>query len=169
MRIRSAALALLALVAVTPARAGESGELRCSIAGGVGFVVAGKRATSCVYYRRDGSTEFYIGSFTRIGIDIGPAQARSAVFAVSVPAAAPPGALDGDYAGLGAGGTLGRGLAAEALVGGRGGSVQIAPIANSRLTGLNFEGGLGELHLRYAGMETRRERYRSDKPDSYGF
>ena len=76
---------------------------------------------------------------------------------------------DGDYAGLGAGGTLGRGLAADALIGGRGGHVQISPIADSRLTGLNFEGGLGELHLRYAGMETRRERYRSDKPEAYGF
>jgi hypothetical protein len=165
-RIPLVAVSLLALAAGSGAQAGEApGELRCSVAGGIGFAVTAKRATSCVYYRRDGRVEFYIGSFGRFGLDIGPAQARQAIFSVTAPVDAPLGALEGAFVGAGVGATLGQGFAGDALVGGRGGAVTIVPIANSRLTGLNVEAGIGALDLRYAGSEGRRPRYRGQNPD----
>jgi hypothetical protein len=164
--MRAFALVALVTLSAAPARAGEgAGQLRCSIAGGIGFGPAGKRATTCVYYRRDGRTEFYIGSLTRIGLDIGPAQARNAIFEVSTRVAEPVGALEGEFVGAGVGVTLGRGLAGDSLIGGRSGTVAIEPIANSRLTGLNVNVGVAGLALRYAGTESQRERYRGSVPE----
>jgi hypothetical protein len=142
-------------------------ELRCSVAGGFGFGPVGKRQTTCVYYRRDGRVEFYIGSFGRLGLDIGPSQARQAVFKVVAPAPEPVGALQGNFVGAGVGVTLGRGLAGDALVGGQG--VTIIPLANSRLTGLNVEAGIGDLTLQYEGTEGRRARLRDDEPVAPNF
>lgn len=151
------AVSLLALCAATAARGQEvPGELRCSVAGGIGFAVVGDRAANCVYYRRDGRVEFYIGSLGRLGLDLGPAQARQVAFIVTVRQPEPKGALEGTFVGAGFGATLGRGVAADALVGGRDQTVAIVPIANSRPTGLNIEAGVGALNLRYAGTERRR-------------
>lgn len=158
----AAALLLTCAYGAGPANA-ASGELRCSVAGGIGFVVAAKRATSCVYYRRDGRVEFYIGSFGRVGLDLGPAQARQAIFAVAAPEEV--GALDGDFVGAGVGATIGSGVAGDALVGGRANAASIMPIANSRLTGLNLSAGIDGLHLRYAGTDNRREHYRGTLPE----
>lgn len=141
------------------------GELRCNVAGGIGFVIAGKRGTTCIYYRADGRVEFYIGSFGRFGIDVGPAQARQAIFEVKSSGREPIGALDGDFIGLGAGSSLGRGASGDALVGGRENRVLIFPIANSRMTGLNFAVAIASLHLRYKGTEGRRERLRDNLPE----
>lgn len=166
MRLALAAALTTLVVAVLPAQAEiRAGELRCNVAGGIGFGPVGKRATTCVYYRRDGRVEFYLGSFGKYGLDLGPAQARRAIFEVLTNGPEPVGALDGDFAGIGVGATLGRGVAGDALIGGRSGAVQIVPIANSRLAGLNFEAVVSALHLRYAGTEGRRERYRGDLPE----
>lgn len=143
----------------------KAGELRCMIAGGIGFVIAGKRASSCIYYRSDGRVEFYIGSFGKFGLDFGPTQARSAIFEVIAPVPQPIGALDGDFLGLGVGTSIGRGEAGDALAGGRFGTAKIIPIANSRMTGLNLAAGISELHLRYKGTEGRRERYQNNLPE----
>lgn len=137
------------------AHAQPRGELRCNLGGGFGFAVFGQRGTTCVYYRPDGWVEFYIGDLSRLGLDLGPSNPRSLAFAVVTRGPLPPGALAGQFAGVGAGATIGAGVAADALVGGPGQAVEILPIDNSRLTGLNIEAGVGALSLRFFGAERR--------------
>jgi hypothetical protein len=148
----------LVLLAATPAPAREvGGELSCMIAGGIGLSLAGKRAINCVYYRRDGRVEFYLGSFARYGLDLGPAIARRVMFKVHAPQPEPIGALEGDFVGAGAGATISTGLAADALVGGGNHAVFIVPMANSDIKGLNINVGIGDLHLQFAGSERHRD------------
>jgi hypothetical protein len=145
--------------AATPAAAQTvAGQLRCSIAGGFGLVVAAQRSATCVYRRVDGSVEFYLGSTGRIGVDFGLTNAVTATYNVSAPDSAPPGALQGIFAGPGAGFTLGAGIGANALVGGTG--AILTPIDNTYVTGLDISAGLGTLDLRYVGRETPHHRRR---------
>ena len=164
MRHVFAACLLVGLAAAAgPASAevrGGSGELRCTVAGGLGFVVAAKRGMTCVYYRRDGSVEFYTGSNARIGFD---AIATSAVrLAYSVRGVDPsmPAALDGAFAGPGIGVTIGEGIGADALIGGKTGTAMLVPITNTSLTGFDLGAGVAVFALHYAGMESRAVRAR---------
>lgn len=161
-----ARIGLIVSVALAASSAGSAhantglSELRCNITGGFGLVVTSQRATTCVYYRADGAVEFYSGAASRFGVDLGPADARKVIFRVAVPDPQPPGALDGVFSGAGLGVTLGTGISADALVGGRTGKVSLAPVANANFTGVNVNVGIGTLQLQYEGMETLRQRRR---------
>ena len=158
--ILAASLALLGGVGVAAAQP-HSSELRCTVAGGFGFLVEGQRAANCVYYRADGIAEFYIGSSARFGIDIGPTNAQRLAFRVQAVDPSQPQALQGSFAGAAAGATLGQGLSTQALVGGATGRVMLVPIDRPTYTGQNLAVGLGVLSLRYAGSEPHalHERY----------
>ena len=157
-------LVLLALAAALPLAAapafaqGGSSELRCTQAGGFGFIITSNRKVTCTYYRQDGAVEFYTGVFDRVGLDAGPTNAVRLAFLVSVPGPITTGALAGGFAGLGAQVTLGSGLGADSFAGGVAGRAILTLIRNESLTGLNVNGGLGVLRLEYRGME--RSRYR---------
>ncbi len=157
-------LVLLAFVAglslaAPPAFAqGGSSELRCTQAGGFGFIVTSNRKVTCTYYRQDGAVEFYTGTFERVGLDAGPTNAVRLAFLVSVPGPITTGALDGSFGGAGVQATAGSGIGADALIGGATGRAVLTPVQNLSLTGLNVNGGLGVLRLDYRGME--RSRYR---------
>ena len=154
-------LDLAACVAPASAQSpAASGELRCTAAGGLGFLVAAKRGMTCVYYRPDGAVEFYTGSDIRIGFD---AAATSAVrLAYSVKGADPsmPATLEGAFAGPGLGVTIGSGIGADVLIGGRAGTAMLLPIKNTSPTGVELSAGLAVFTLRYAGMESRKVRAR---------
>ena len=86
---RTKALVAMALMAVPvlgsamQARARElPSQLRCRVAGGFGFFVAGRRAITCTYYRPDDRVEFYTGSSDKLGVDLGPANAQKLDFVV---------------------------------------------------------------------------------------
>ena len=163
MRMSFLAGAVFAGLAVsggaTPAAAqSAAGQLRCSIAGGFGLVVAAQRSATCTYRRVDGSVEFYLGSTGRIGVDLGLTNAVTVTYDVTAPEDAEPGALQGAFAGPGAGFTVGAGVGANALVGGSG--VILTPIDNTYVTGLDISAGLGTLNLRYVGRETPHRRRR---------
>ena len=138
----------------------RSPELRCSVASGFGFFVAGKRAITCVYYRADGDVEFYAGSITRVGADIGPLNAQQLNFKVRLADPSQPAALQGDFAGASGGVSIGEGASASVLVGGAGGAA-LTPFDLPNYSGLNISVALGVLSLQYAGREPRaiRERY----------
>lgn len=130
-----------------------SGELRCNVQGGFGFIIGGSRAVSCTYRRPGLPVEFYTGSTGNIGIDIGPTNAVAVTYRVSETPAA-PGVLQGDFAGPGFGIAGGPGVAMRALIGASG--VSLLPIPNSATTaytGLNITGGINQLHLQFAGLE----------------
>ena len=161
---------LLAVCLVLPAVAlgigsakaqGASGDLRCTVAGGLGAIVAAQRALTCVYYRPDGVTEFYTGSSSRLGLDLGATNAVRLAFHVAGADPNAPAALDGGFGGPGVGVTIGSGIGASALIGGRTGAVALLPIANTSLTGIDISAGLSVLTLHYAGMETLRDRRRN--------
>lgn len=165
--VLAAALIGLVSVPLMPAAARElPSQLRCRVAGGFGFFVAGRRAITCTYYRPDDRVEFYTGSSDKIGVDLGPANAQKLNFIVKGAVVEQPGELDGKFVGAQAGVTVGFGASSEALVGGATGHVALIPFTPSSLydpdtTGLNIAAGLGILELHYAGSERRalRDRY----------
>ena len=139
----------------------HSSELRCTVAGGFGYLVEGQRAANCVYYRADGMAQFYVGSSSRFGIDFGPTNAQRLAFKVEAVDPTQPAALNGSFAGAAVGATLGQGLSTQGLVGGASGQVVLVPIDLPNYTGQNIAAGLGVLSLRYAGREPHavHERY----------
>lgn len=163
-RILAAAAISLALMAgwATSAAARPRGpELICSLAGSFNFAIAGKRAISCIFYRSDETVEFYVGSSSDIGVDLGTNNARRIAFKVAGADPEQPAALAGHFVGAQAGATLGFGLSGEALIGGATGQVALVPFRNEDDTGINFNVAVGIFDLHYAGSERRtlHERY----------
>lgn len=148
-------------LAIAPVDARElPSQLRCRVAGGFGFFVAGRRAITCTYYRPDDRVEFYTGSSDKIGVDLGPSNAQKLNFTVAGATIEQPGELDGKFFGAQAGATVGFGASSEVLVGGATGHVALIPFTPSSLTapdttGINVAAGLGILELHYAGSERR--------------
>ncbi|HTV32457.1 MAG TPA: DUF992 domain-containing protein [Methylocella sp.] len=126
---------------------GQAGVLECNIAPGIGFVIGSAKAVSCVFHRHHGRPEFYTGTISRIGVDIGvtgPVQ-----FAWSVITEGPPPryALAGEYTGAGGSLAIGPGVSTHQLVGGYGNMVNLQPISAGETTGLNLSAGIGALSL----------------------
>ncbi len=139
----------------------QSGVLACNVAPGVGLIIGSSKSLSCVFHPARGRREYYAGTISRIGLDIGvtgPGQ-----FAWGVVASGPPGrrfALAGDYAGPGVGIALGAGGSANTLVGGYGDSISLQPLSGET-TGLNLSAGIGALTLQpiAAGPPGRRRHH----------
>ena len=133
------------------------GQVRCSIAGGFGYGVVGHRAINCTWRRFDGTVEFYLGSSDKLGVDVGPTNATSVIYDVRTPDPAPPGLLQGAFAGPGVDLTVISGYGTDVLTGNQG--VLLTPAANTFQTGINVALGLSRLRLTYAGREApRRDR-----------
>lgn len=139
----------------------QSGVLACNVAPGIGFVIGSSKTLSCVFHPVYGRPEYYAGTISRIGVDVGatgPGQ-----FAWGVITAGPPGrryALAGDYGGPGIGIALGAGGSANSLVGGYGNSISLQPLSGAT-TGLNLSAGIGALTLQpvAAGPPGRRRHH----------
>ena len=135
---------------IAPAQAArvEVGILRCTIGGGIGFVVGSRKPVSCVFRHRSGPEEYYGGRITKIGVDIGITRRTEVVWAVLAPTANPPPAsLAGRYGGVTAEATLGAGVGANALIGGSRRSVVLQPLSVQGQTGLNIAAGVAGLVL----------------------
>ena len=149
--LAGAALLGAAVVGLTATAASaaqvQSGVLECKVAPGVGFIIGSSKSLSCRFHPARGRPEYYAGTISRIGLDIGatgPGQ-----FAWGVFTAGPPGrryALAGDYAGPGLGVALGAGGSADSLVGGYGNLISLQPLSGAS-TGLNLSAGIGALTL----------------------
>src|ERR1700720_651497 len=126
----------------------QSGVLECNVEPGGGFIIGSSKNLSCLFHPGRGRPEYYAGTISRVGLDIGatgPGQ-----FAWGVFTAGPPGrryALAGDYGGPGVGIALGAGGSAHALVGGYADSISLQPLSGPS-TGLNLSAGVGALALR---------------------
>jgi hypothetical protein len=94
-----------------------------------------------------GWKDYYAGSITRLGIDVGVTNGAKLVWAVFAPGKVKRGSLAGGYAGAGAEATVGVGIGANALVGGFRKSINLQPISLQGQTGLNIAGGIGSLTL----------------------
>ena len=97
-----------------PARAADSGYtvktgyLTCHEASGWGFVFGSSRELKCSYSSNGGRVEYYSGSVSKFGADIGYLKSAVIVWAVAATTKdLRPGALQGNYGGATASISLG--------------------------------------------------------------
>jgi Protein of unknown function (DUF992) len=128
----------------------QAGVLECDISGGLGLILGSQRTVSCTFTpATPGPIEFYTGTISKIGLDIGITSAGLMEWAVYGPSSGPGGALAGIYAGAGAEASLVTGVGANALVGGSGGIVVLQPLSVQGQLGVNIAAGVSELELRF--------------------
>jgi hypothetical protein len=150
-------LAILASVlSVMPARAAKvtvkTGYLTCHEAGGWGFIIGSSHRLHCTYSSNRGRTEYYTGTVSKFGADIGYLKSAVILWAVAAPTTQlGPGALTGDYAGAQASLAVGVGAGANVLIGGFHKSITLQPISVEGENGLNVAAGVAAMSLRYQG------------------
>jgi hypothetical protein len=155
--LRHFALAAVALGALAVAGSGPaaaqtiSGQLRCDVEGGIGFIVGSSRQVNCVFTPAGGlPPERYTGSINKIGIDLGWQKGGVLLWGVLSPGLTRgPGALAGNYVGATAEVAAGAGAGANALIGGN--KVVLNPISVTGDIGINLAAGIADLDLNYVG------------------
>lgn len=129
----------------------EVGVLRCTVDGGVGYIIGSRKSMDCVFRSRRGHSEVYYGRITKIGLDIGVTRRTEIVWAVLAPTAnVPPASLAGRYAGVSAEATIGLGVGANAMIGGSRRSVILQPLSVQAQKGFDIAAGVSGLVLRPA-------------------
>ncbi len=128
----------------------QVGSLACSISAGVGLVVASQRNVSCNFQPDNGPPEVYIGTMTRVGVDVGFTTGGAMVWGVFADTNRYAGMLSGTYAGATAEATAGAGVGANMLIGGSNRSVALQPLSVQGQVGLNVAAGIGALELHLA-------------------
>lgn len=144
-------VAIGALLAGTPARAAvEAGELACRVGSGPGFIIGSSRPLSCTFAGPAGP-EHYVGSISKLGVDIGYLMGGQILWGVVTSTAYPgPGSLTGSYTGVTASATVGAGVGANALIGGFNRSFTLQPVSVEGQSGFDVSGGLATINLQYA-------------------
>ena len=109
--------------AAAPASGGgaavRAGYLTCHVASGWGWIFGSSRKLQCAYALKPDYTEYYTGSITKLGVDIGYLQSGVIMWAVLSPTInLGQGSLAGHYGGATASATVGVGAGANVLVGG---------------------------------------------------
>jgi hypothetical protein len=132
----------------------EAGVLTCNVSSGWGFIFGSSRDVHCVYAPSPGVAEYYTGSISKFGVDIGYTQNAVIVWAVLAPTASlAPGALTGGYGGVTGGATVVVGADANLLVGGFNHSISLQPLSIEGNKGLNVAAGIAEISLKYERRE----------------
>ena len=128
------------------------GTLACHVSSGWGYIIGSSRKVNCDFQPSGmPEGEHYVGSISKLGVDIGYTGGGEIVWEVFAPASdVSPGALEGEYAGATASATVGIGVGAHALVGGFSRSVALQPLSIEGNSGLNVAAGVGQLSLRQA-------------------
>jgi len=155
MNIRAILCAASLAVLITSAQTAVAqqsvkvGALRCEVSGGLGLIITSSKEMQCVFTSARGHRDHYYGTVRKFGLDIGATDKGVLAWDVFAPSAGPkPGALAGDYAGVGASATVGAGVGANALVGGSGRSFTLQPLSVQAQTGLALAAGVAGLTLR---------------------
>jgi hypothetical protein len=152
-----AAALLLTLAAVAPAAQAQeqkatvrAGYLTCHVSSGWGFIFGSSRSLKCAYSMQPGYTEYYTGSISKFGADIGYLSSAVMVWAVLAPTNnLGQGALSGHYAGATASAAVGVGAGANVLLGGFKDSVALQPVTIEGQNGLNVAVGVAALSLHF--------------------
>jgi hypothetical protein len=146
--------AALAAVLSTPAGAQQdrvqAGSLECSFSSSIGLIVASQRNIACNYKPNGGPPEAYVGTMTRVGIDVGITGGGAIIWAVFSGTNRYVGMLAGTYVGASAEMTIAAGLGANALVGGSNRSVALQPLSVQGQVGLDIAAGVSSLELHLA-------------------
>jgi Protein of unknown function (DUF992) len=148
----AASIALATLFAGPAANAQtrvEVGILNCSASSSTGYIIASTKYLRC-HFKRSGRDEYYRGTVSKFGIDIGSTKQTAISWAVLAPTAnLPPRSLNGNYGGVGAEATVGLGVGANALLGGSSRSIILQPLSvQAQKGGFNLAAGVQSLELR---------------------
>jgi hypothetical protein len=153
MTVGVAVLAASAWLAapVQAANGVKVGVLNCSVSSGWGFILGSSKEVNCSFVPSRGAGEHYVGSISKVGVDIGYTKGGVLVWDVIAPASdVRPGALEGNYGGVSASATVGAGIGANVLIGGFDKSIALQPVSIEGNTGLNVAAGIGALSLKHA-------------------
>ncbi len=144
------AFGLIAAVGSASAQQGvKVGTLVCDVSAGLGMIIGSQKGVSCLFNPNQmGPAEAYVGTISKLGLDIGGTSAGQMVWAVYAPTTQVFGALAGVYTGATAEATFAVGLGANVLVGGSNRTVALQPLSISGQTGLNLAAGVAQLALR---------------------
>ena len=128
----------------------QAGTLTCDISGGIGLIIGSQRTLNCTFQPSvPGPIEFYAGTLTKFGVDIGVTGGGVMVWAVYAPTDRVLGALAGTYAGATAEASVVAGVGANVLVGGNNRTVALQPLSLQGQTGLNVAAGIAGIELRF--------------------
>jgi hypothetical protein len=128
----------------------RAGYLTCHVSSGWGFIFGSSRDVKCAYALQPGYTEYYSGSITKFGADIGYLSSGVIIWAVLAPTNnLGQGALSGHYAGATASVAAGVGAGANILIGGFKNSIALQPISIEGQNGLNIAAGVAALALHF--------------------
>jgi hypothetical protein len=145
-----ASSALIAGVTQAQTERVQAGQLTCDISGGIGLIIGSQRALSCTFAPSvRGPIEFYAGTLTKFGVDIGVTTGGVMVWAVYAPTTRLAGALAGSYGGASAEATIGAGIGANVLIGGSNSTITLQPLSLQGQVGLNVAGGVAGIDLRW--------------------
>ena len=149
--ITAAALALAACAGAAQAQDRvQAGSLTCDVSAGIGLIIGSQRNVSCTFTPASpGPIEYYTGTISKLGPDIGVTTGGVMVWAVWAPTNRPAGALAGSYAGAAAEVSVVAGLGANALVGGNNRTIALQPFSVQGQVGLNIAAGVASLTLSY--------------------
>jgi Protein of unknown function (DUF992) len=129
----------------------QAGTLTCDIAAGVGLLIGSQRNVSCTFSSSQYGwpPEYYTGTISRLGPDIGVTAGGQMVWAVWAPTTRQAGALAGSYAGASAEASVVAGLGANAMVGGNNRTIALQPFSVQGQAGLNIFAGISSLDLNW--------------------
>jgi hypothetical protein len=140
---------LLASVAPAAAQRARTGLLDCDVSGGFGFIIGSQKSVSCVFTPdQQVQPEFYVGTISKFGLDIGATAGSRMVWGVFMESVAFRGAVAGDYIGATGEATVALGLGANVLVGGSNRGIALQPLSVTGQAGLNLAVGVAQLSLR---------------------
>jgi hypothetical protein len=146
--------ATIATLSIVPAAAQRDrvrvGTLECSISSSIGMIVGSQRNVNCLFRSDSGPTEAYVGTMTRIGLDVGVTGGGAIIWTVFTGSDRYVGMLSGTYVGASAEASIAAGLGANVLVGGSQSSVALQPVSVQGQVGFNVAAGVGSLDLRLA-------------------
>src|SRR5580704_17109548 len=125
------------------------GTLSCDVSAGVGFILIQKQSLACIFTPDGGGPSIrYKGQIAEYGVALGAIDKGHLIWAViAATSGIPPGALAGDYAGVGAEATAGVGLGANVLVGGTGRAFSLQPLSVEGQIGVNIAAGITKITL----------------------
>ncbi|HEY0568727.1 MAG TPA: DUF992 domain-containing protein, partial [Xanthobacteraceae bacterium] len=118
---------------------------------GLGLIIGSRKEVRCAFDPSgSGRQEYYVGSITKFGLDIGVTAGGHMIWAVWAPSGRGYGALEGNYVGASGEVSVVAGLGANVLVGGSNRTVALQPVSVQVEIGLNLALGVAELELRAA-------------------
>lgn len=145
-----AAIPVMIAAAAVAETSTKVGELRCDVAAGFGFVVGSQKALNCTFVPSvPGPAEYYTGTLTKLGVDVGVTAGGVMVWLVFAPTGRRAGSLAGSYGGAAAEASLGAGAGANVLIGGSDRTNQLQPLSVQGETGLNLAAGVAGIDLHW--------------------